>query len=246
MLSLRNLTFIMPIKNEVLNPSIFISFVKLMYKDFELIFVYDDDDETALAELRPLLNDSVRAIKNSGNGVGDAIVSGIVACKTKYVGVICCDDIGPIYFLDIIANELTANPKAIIGMTRYAKGGARLHGDIVQIAFSKTANRILSIFTGVSDLTCAARYGDREMMLNLFADHQTNGWEVNLVFILRALKRKIPLNEIPVVSVDELRHGKSSFDLKKWFKLYSQTLMKHFTFKRNLGRVIYYRDESNE
>ena len=54
MQSLNNLTFVIPIKNEVLNPSIFISFVELMYKDFELIFVYDDDDERALTELEPL------------------------------------------------------------------------------------------------------------------------------------------------------------------------------------------------
>lgn len=246
MQSLNNLTFVIPIKNEVLNPSIFISFVQLMYKDFELIFVYDDDDERALTELEPLLCNNVRVVKNYGEGVGDAIVSGVEACRTKNVGVICCDDIGPLYYLDIIARELDLNPSSIIGMTRYVKGGARLHGDVIQIAFSKTANKILSILTGVSDLTSAARYGEKETMLQLYDNHDTKGWEVNLVFILRALSRKIPLNEVPVVSVDRLRHGKSSFDLRKWFRLYSKTLIQHFTFKRNCGRVINHRDESNE
>ena len=237
-ITLNDLCLVVPIKNEKTNPSLYLKFLETIYQDYSVIFVFDDHDESALAELKALAPIRFKTVKNQGSGVGDAIVTGLKASSAKYAGIMCCDDIWPLYYLDLVSDAILADEQSIVSLTRYAKGGKRLHGDRLQILFSTSANLILWILTGVSDVTSAARFGSRSKLLSLYEQHETQGWEVNLVFLMRALNAGLPINELPVVSVDRLRHGQSSFNFKRWLVLYLGTLAKSYSVKRNKGHIL--------
>ena len=227
--NIKNLTLIVPIINEKVNVSLFVYMVNILYSGIEIIFIYEDDNDNSLNELNVLKRKfDVKFYKAKSKGIAGSIKTGLEFIKiNNIVGVALADDLGLIYILDRI-NVLFENEKnLVVSTTRYSKGGKRLHGSKIEHLFSLLANTLFFRFVfGLTDATTAFRFAYKDDFEKICKDIDEKSWSFNLYFISNAKKMNYKIKELPVISIDRIKFGKSTFNLFPWIKKYLITIYK--------------------
>ena len=139
------------------------------------------------------------------------------------------DDLGIVYQLDEIYKSLSeydSSNKILLTTTRYAKGGKRLHGSKIEHIFSIIANFFLKYIYGTTDCTTACRFSFKNNFYDLAKNIEEETWAFNLLFISNAKKNSYKIIEVPLISVDRLKFGNSTFNLFPWIMKYLKTLLK--------------------
>ena len=62
----------------------------------------------------------------------------------------------------------------------------------------------------------------KELFYKLDLDSNNVGWAITFEMAIKAQFVNIPLGEVPLISIDRLYGGKSSFQLGPWVKEYSR------------------------
>lgn len=219
------LSILMPVRNEAGSLSIMLKVLPpLIGTSYEILVVHDDLEDTSIpaAESARADNPKVRVVHNNlGRGVINAVRAGVATARGRYVLIFAADEIGPVFIIrDMLA--LMDEGCDLVSCTRYAHGGGRLGGNLLGRTLSTTANFMFRRMTrsSLSDLTTGIKMFRRERFNELGLESRPVGWAFAFEIAVKAEAAGWNLGEVPMVSIDRLFGGASSFRPNPWIREY--------------------------
>jgi dolichol-phosphate mannosyltransferase len=219
------LTILMPVKNEGLNLKIMLKILKAVVDvPHEVLVVFDrqGDDSLHVVEAMSSAYPTVRAVHNRlGAGIVNALRVGFAEARGKYVLIFAADEVGPVLAIDDMI-ELMEQGCDFVSCTRYAYGGRRLGGSWIGGALSRIANRVFCRLSGcqLTDATTGIKMFRPGLLEQLHLEARPIGWAVAFEIGIKAQLAGLKLGEVPIVSIDRLYGGKSTFVLGPWVMEY--------------------------
>jgi len=222
------LSVLLPVRDETVNIGIMLKLLTAFVETpHEVLIIYDALDDQSIEATKALqpLYPNLRLVYNElGRGVVNAIRKGVQESNATFILVSCVDDMGPLLALDDMAQVLREGCDFVSG-TRYAFGGRRLGGSIMGKVLSTTANILLRMCGSVlTDATTGMKMFKREAFARLDLTSRPVGWVVAFELGLKAQLAGLKLGEVPILSVDRLYGGESTFQLGPWFIEYLKWL----------------------
>tara|TARA_Y100000310_G_scaffold202413_1_gene202566 strand:+ start:2386 stop:3177 length:792 start_codon:yes stop_codon:yes gene_type:complete len=219
------LSIVIPVLNEGKNLKILLKLLKSMIDvPHEVLVVHDiiEDNSIPVVESLQKNYNGLRLVHNkTGKGVIYAIKSGVSEAKGDYVLIIAADDIGPVL---IIKDMLTLMDRGceLVNATRYAYGGRNIGGVFLSRMLSVTANKILYKLSNFSltDSTLGVKMFKRDKFNQIKLESLPIGWAVSFEFAIKAQLAGWKIGEVPMVSLNRIQGGKSSFRARKWVREY--------------------------
>lgn len=215
------LTVLLPVRNEGINLRVMLKMLRGMVEvPNEVLVVYDAEDDDSipvLTEISPGYP-HVRGVLNTrGTGVVNAIKAGVAEAKGDYVLIFAADEVGPVLAIDDMLSLMDAGCD-LVSCTRYAHGGRRLGGSVIGGWLSRMANRVFHRLSGsaFSDSTTGIKMFRRERLSELDLSSRAIGWAVAFEMSMKAELRGWSLGEVPIISIDRLYGGRSTFKLGPW------------------------------
>lgn len=219
------LTIMMPVRNEGVNISIMLKILNAVIEvRCEILIIYDNENDDTIPAVKNLKSryPFVRLVRNNlGKGVVNAIKCGIKEASGKYLLIFAVDEIGPVLAIsDMI--KLMDEGCDLVSCTRYAYGGRRLGGSFIQGLFSRFGNNLFRIISGTSltDSTTGIKMFRKDIFDKINLQSKPIGWAVVFEMAVKAQAAGLRLGEVPIISIDRLYGGKSTFTLGPWFKEY--------------------------
>jgi glycosyltransferase involved in cell wall biosynthesis len=216
-----NLSILLPVRNEGINLRIMVKLLKAVVEvPHELLIVYDFPEDNSIPAVRSMQNDysNLHLVHNQkGRGVVNAIRAGVEAAVGEYVLIFAADEVGPLLALeDMLA--LMREGCDLVSCSRYAHGGRRLGGSLVGGLLSRVANLLFHRIAGcvLSDATTGIKLFRRSMFSALDLGARPVGWAVTFEIAMKAQLAGWKLGEVPVISIDRLYGGKSTFRVGPW------------------------------
>jgi dolichol-phosphate mannosyltransferase len=219
------LTILMPVRNEGSNLRVTLKVLTaLVDVPHEVLVVYDSPEDDSVPVVKGLQKayPQFRLIHNNlGNGVKNAICAGVTAARAEIVVIMLADDIGPMTgIIDMLA--LMDDGCEFVSCTRYAHGGGRLGGSRIGFVLSRSANWLFHHLAGcvLSDATTGIKMFRRSAFADYSLESRPVGWAVVFEMAIKAQDMGLRLGEVPIVSIDRLFGGKSTFRVLPWIKEY--------------------------
>jgi dolichol-phosphate mannosyltransferase len=215
------LTVLLPVRNETMNLRVMLRILRavlVMPHEIVVIFDHAEDASAAVVEEMRAEYPQVRALLNTaGHGVAFAIRSGVQAARGERILIFAADEVGPVLAIDDMMTLMDAGAE-FVSATRYAHGGRRLGGSWIGQFLSRAANRLLILMsgTGLTDSTTGIKMFRRNDFERLSRDTKSVGWAVAFEMAINAHLLGLRLGEVPIISIDRLFGGKSSFKLVPW------------------------------
>ena len=215
------LSILLPVRNEGINLRIMVKLLKAVVEvPHELLIVYDFPQDDSIPVVRAMQNDyaNLHLVHNQrGRGVVNAIRAGVDAAVGEYVLIFAADEVGPLLAIeDMLA--LMQEGCDLVSCSRYAHGGRRLGGSVIGGALSRIANRLFHRIAGcvLSDATTGIKLFRRSKFSALNLEARPVGWAVTFEIAMKAQFAGWKLGEVPVISIDRLYGGASTFRLGPW------------------------------
>lgn len=224
------LSILLPVRNEPESLSIMMRVLRSAIEiPHEVLVVTDSPDDTSIPVVQNVAARyaEVRHIANGlGRGVGNAIRAGIEASRGQYILIFAADEVAPVIAIDPMLEKMVEGYD-VVSVTRYAKGGRRLGGSFIQGVLSRTANFVFRLLTGfpLTDATTGMRMVKREHFDKIEFESNPVGWAVAFEMSIKFYLLGLRMTEVPVVSIDRLYGGKSSFRAASWSKEYWRWFM---------------------
>lgn len=214
------LTILMPVRNEGLNLRVMLRMLTAVVDvPHEVLIVHDTPDDDSLEVLAEVGSGQVlRAVHNTlGRGVVNAIRAGVAAARGRYILVFAADEVGPVLAIDDMLALMDSGCE-FVSCTRYAHGGRRLGGSVVGGILSRAANRLFHWMAGsvLSDCTTGIKMFRRDQFDLLHLEARPIGWAVAFEMAIKAQMIPLRLGEVPIISIDRLYGGKSTFRIGPW------------------------------
>lgn len=215
----------MPVRNEGINLKIMLKVLNAVVEvPHEVLVVYDHPDDDSIRVVEAMQGDHphARAIRNAlGPGVVNAIRAGVNAAVGEYVLIFAADEVGPVLAIEDML-ELMNQGCDFVSCTRYAHGGRRLGGSFVGGALSRLANRLFHLLSGsvLTDSTTGIKMFRRSVFPTLNLEARPIGWAVTFEMAIKAQLAGLVLGEVPIISIDRLFGGKSTFRPGPWVAEY--------------------------
>lgn len=218
-------SILIPVKNEGLNLTIMLKILKAVVDvSHEVLVVFDreGDDSVAVVESMAPVYPTIRLVHNTiGPGVLNALRAGVAQSAGRYVLIFAADEVGPVLAIsDMIA--LMDQGCEFVSCTRYAHGGRRLGGSLIGGLLSRLANWLFCRLSGLrlTDATTGIKMFKPELFERLGLEARPVGWAVAFEMAIKAQLAGLKLGEVPIVSIDRLYGGKSTFALRTWTSEY--------------------------
>lgn len=219
------LSILMPVKNEGLNLSIMLKILGAVVDvPHEVLVVVDraDDDSLAVADSMSRRYPAIRPVHNAlGPGILNALRAGVAVARGKYVLIFAADEVGPVLAIDDMLALMDAGCD-FVSCTRYAHGGRRLGGSWIGGLLSRLANWTFCRLSGcrLTDATTGIKMFRPELFDRLNLQARPIGWAVAFEMGIKAQLAGLRLGEVPIVSIDRLYGGASTFVLGPWVAEY--------------------------
>lgn len=239
------LSIVMPVRNEGVNIKIMLQILNAVLDyPYETVIVHDtlDDDSIPVVQSLQPKYPNLKLVHNTlGRGVINAIKSGVQNSSGDYVLIFAVDEIGPVLAIEDMI-ELLEEGCDLVSCTRYAHGGRRLGGHIVGGFLSRIANRMFSFLCGskFTDATTGIKMFKKDVFNQIQLEAKPVGWAVVFEIAIKFQMHGCRLGEVPIVSIDRLYGGVSSFKLGPWVKEYLRWFfygMKRLRKVRNFEKV---------
>ncbi|MDF1663211.1 MAG: glycosyltransferase [Planctomycetota bacterium] len=221
------LSIVVPVRHEGPNLTIMFRLLNAVLEiPFEVLVVYDSPDDQTIEYIEAIQRDHshLRGILNTfGRGVINAFKAGVQDAKGDWVLIFAADEVGPILALDSLL-ALMDQGCDFVSCTRYAYGGRRLGGSRIGHLLSKTANWWFQVLAGcvMTDATTGIKIFRREIFEKLELSSNPVGWAVAFEMAIKAQMLGLKIGEAPIISIDRLFGGQSTFRLGSWVKGYSR------------------------
>jgi len=215
------LSILLPVRNEGLNLRIMLKILRAVVDcRHEVLVVYDreDDDSARVVPAMAVEYPEIRGVHNTrGVGVVNALKAGVGAAVGRYVLIFAADEVGPVLAIDDMI-ALMDDGCEFVSCTRYAHGGRRLGGSALGGILSRIANHLFCGITSLrlTDATTGIKMFRRELFERLDLQAKPVGWAVTFEMAIKAQLAGLKLGEVPIVSIDRLYGGQSTFSLGPW------------------------------
>lgn len=214
-------SILIPVKNEGLNLAIMLKILRAVVDvPHEVLVVFDreGDDSLKVVEAMAPQYPTIRAVHNTiGPGILNALRAGVAHSAGRYVLIFAADEVGPVLAIeDMLA--LMEQGCEFVSCTRYAYGGRRLGGSFVGGLLSRLANWAFCRLSRMrlTDATTGIKMFRPELLDRLHLEARPVGWAVAFEMGIKAQLAGLKLGEVPIVSIDRLYGGKSTFALGSW------------------------------
>ncbi|MCX5710186.1 MAG: glycosyltransferase [Candidatus Omnitrophica bacterium] len=218
-------SILIPVRNEGINIRIMLKILNAVIDmENEILVIYDSGDDDTIPAVKSMdkLYSNVKLVHNDlGKGVVNAIRSGVKVSTGDYILIFAADEIGPVLAVDDMVALLDQGCD-LVSCTRYAYGGRRLGGSLIGGFLSRIANKMLCILSGsvLTDATTGIKIFKRKVFEEIPLESRPIGWAFIFELAVKAQEKGLKLGEVPIVSIDRLYGGKSSFLLWPWVKEY--------------------------
>jgi glycosyltransferase involved in cell wall biosynthesis len=215
------ISILLPVRNEGINLKIMLKILKAVLEvDYELVVVCDHPEDTSIPVVEQMRAEcpNLRLVLNGyGRGVTNAIRAGVDAAAGEYILIFAADEVGPVLAIEDML-ELISEGADFVSCTRYAHGGRRLGGSLVGQILSRTANRLFHWLSGcaLTDATTGIKLMRRSAYYQLNLQARPVGWAVAFEMSMKAQLAGLKLGEVPIISVDRLYGGQSTFRAGAW------------------------------
>ncbi len=215
------LSILLPVRNEGINLRIMLKMLRAVVEvTHEVVIVHDDSDDDSVALVGSMQAEypNVRCVHNTGGrGVVHALKAGIEAAHGELILIFAADEVGPVLAIeDMLA--LAREGCEFVSCTRYAHGGRRLGGSLIGGMLSRLANRLFHTLahSALTDATTGIKLFPRELYPRLQLTARPVGWAIAFEMSMKAQLLGLKLGEVPIVSIDRLYGGQSTFKLGPW------------------------------
>jgi dolichol-phosphate mannosyltransferase len=221
------LSLIIPVRNDAPSIEVMTRILSAMVRvKHELIVVYDDpadDSVPVIARMQPAYPSLHGVLNTAGRGVLNAIRFGVRTARGKYVMIYAADEIGPVLAIDRML-QLMQNGCDFVSATRYRWGGRRYGGSMLGHALSWTANWLFVVLSAsaFTDCTTGIKMFRRAIFDKLNLTGEGGGWSFAFEMGIKAQTLGLTLGEVPIVSIDRLFGGQSTFRPIPWIISYSR------------------------
>jgi dolichol-phosphate mannosyltransferase len=221
------LSIVIPVRNEGPNLQIMFQLLNSVLEiPFEAVVVYDSPDDDTIRYIEKIHSEHphLKGVLNTyGRGVINAFKAGVAEARGEWVLIFAADEIGPILALDDLIALMEAGCD-FVSCTRYAYGGRRLGGSWIGHRLSKTANWWFQVLAGcvMTDATTGIKMFRREIFDRLELSANPVGWAVAFEMAIKAQLLGLKIGEVPIISIDRLFSGTSTFRLGSWVIEYSR------------------------
>jgi dolichol-phosphate mannosyltransferase len=215
------LSIVMPVRNEGLNLRIMLKILRAVVDvPHEVLVVVDRPDDTSVPVVDSISPQYSRlAVVYNANGVGilNALRAGVSAAQGKYILIFAADEVGPVLAIDDMIALMDAGCD-FVSCTRYAHGGRRLGGSWIGGVLSRLANHLFCRLAGsrLTDATTGIKMFTRAAFDRLDLRARPVGWAVAFEMAIKAQLAGLRLGEVPIVSIDRLYGGQSTFRIGPW------------------------------
>ena len=222
----KNLSIILPVYNERDSLSLMVKILNSTLEfENEIIIVYDSDQDNSIPVAKKLQSQykNIVLVHNTlGKGVKYALTTGVNKSKFENILITAVDEIFPILSIDKMLNMIIDENYDFVSGTRYKKGGKRLGGSLIGHLLSVSANKSFGLLTNfpLSDLTTGIKMFKKNFFQKVEISSNPVGWVFAFELSIRAYTMKLKIGEVPLISVDRLFGGASTFKLGKWVKEY--------------------------
>jgi dolichol-phosphate mannosyltransferase len=225
--STTKLSIVIPVRNEGLNLRIMLKLLPAVVGvPHEVVVVYDflQDDTVPVIEAMQVTYPSLRGVHNTvGKGVINALRAGVQAANGEYVLIFAADEVGPVLAIEQML-ELMESGCDFVSCTRYAHGGRRLGGSLIGGILSRVANLLFYRVAGsaFTDCTTGIKMFRRSVFDILDLQAKPVGWAVAFEMAIKAELTGQSLGEVPIISIDRLYGGTSTFRVAPWVREYTR------------------------
>ncbi|MCL5432742.1 MAG: glycosyltransferase [Patescibacteria group bacterium] len=235
------LSILLPVRNEGINIKLMLKILEsILNIPHEILIIYDDRKDETLPVIKSMRTNypNIQPVLNKfGRGIINAIKAGANQAKGEYILILAVDDVGPALAIeDMVA--LMDRGCDLVSCTRYSHGGRRLGGSLVQSILSQAGNKVFSFLCGsiLSDLTTGFKMFRKDILEIISLESKPIGWAVVFELVIKAQIKGMKLGEVPIISIDRLYGGKSSFSIGPWFKEYMRWFLYGILNVRSLRR----------
>ena len=227
MTPITTLSILLPVRNEGINLKLMLKILRAVVEEsHEVIVIHDTADDDSILVVREIQKTypELHLVHNTyGSGVVNAIRTGVEAATGEYILIFAADEVGPVLAIEDMLS-LMQNGCDFVSCTRYANGGRRLGGSLIGGILSRCANRLFHLLSGspFSDATTGIKLFRREVFPKLNLQCRPIGWAVAFEMAIKAQHAGLRLGEVPIVSIDRLYGGESTFSLGPWVFEYSR------------------------
>jgi len=224
------LSIVMPVRNDAESVDVMVRVLNALIKvSVELIVVTDNYEDTTtpvLADLSQVYPNVHHIINTISPGVLPAVREGVKAAKGKYVLIYAADEICPVLAIQNMLKLMDSGCDFVSG-TRYARGGNRYGGSLIGHILSRLANTLFNLFsaTALTDCTTGLKMFRRELFEKFDFSQTGSGWSFAFQMAITAQKMGLRIAEVPIVSIDRLLGGQSTFRLIPWVISYARLFM---------------------
>lgn len=190
----------------------------------EVIFVHDHSDDDSIDVVNSLSEryPNTHLVHNqSGVGIVNALRAGVDASCGEYILIFAADEVGPVLAIDDMLYLMDVGCD-LVSCTRYAHGGRRLGGSKIGHLLSWAANKLfLYLFkSSLTDCTTGIKMFRKTLFNEIKFESSPVGWAVAFELSIKAQLNGCKLGEVPIISIDRLFGGESTFKLGPWFVQY--------------------------
>lgn len=218
---IEKLSILLPVRNEGVNLKILLKILKaIMEIPHEVLVIYDhpDDDSVPVVEsMRQTYPELQSVYNNQGRGVLNALKAGVEQASGDAILIFAADEVGPVLAIEDMI-QLMDEGCDLVSCTRYAHGGRRLGGSWIGGTLSRFANFLFGWFAGVAltDATTGIKMFRKSLWQRFQFKAKPVGWAFAFEMAILAQLENFQLGEVPIISIDRLYGGKSTFKLIPW------------------------------
>jgi len=219
------LTILLPVRNEEMNLRVMLRIITTVVElPHEVLVIHDTPDDKSIPVVKEAQANypGLRLVHNQlGRGAINAIRAGVAQARGDIVAILCADDTGPVLVIDDML-ALMRQGCDFVSVTRYAHGGRRLGGSLVGGALSRAANWLFHHVIGspFTDATTGCKMFRRDLFEKFQLESRPIGWAFAFEMAIKAQLMDLRLGEVPLVSIDRLFGGQSTFRLGPWLVEY--------------------------
>ncbi len=221
------LSILIPVRNEGINLRIMLRILQVATDaSREILIVYDEDGDDSIAVAGEFQGKvpPVRLVRNRiGVGVCNAIKAGVEAAEGDYVLIFAADEVGPVMAIDDMVHLMDRGCD-LVSCTRYARGGRRLGGSLIGGLLSRSANALFQRMSGtvLSDATTGIKMFRRSLLERFQLEAEPRGWAAAFELAIKTQLAGLQMGEVPIISIDRLYGGESTFRLGPWLVEYAK------------------------
>jgi len=224
------LSVVVPVRNDAPSVQVMVPILRAVIEvPNELLVVYDEPDDACVPVIERLRErfPTLRGIRNdSARGLLPALQVGVTAARGQYVLIYAADEIGPVLAISRMLRLMDQGCE-FVSATRYAGGGRRYGGSWLGHFLSLAGNILFRLCsaTALSDSTTGMKMFRRDVFPNLKLTGIGKGWSCAFEMSIRAQLLGLKLGEVPIVSIDRLFGGESTFQPIPWIVAYSKVFL---------------------